>query len=75
LEAGADCVYPVAMWEEDALRAFLAEIDAPVNVSMVPQLQSVDDLAALGVARVSWAIFLYEAAMAGFRQQLASLRD
>jgi 2-methylisocitrate lyase-like PEP mutase family enzyme len=75
LEAGADCIYPVAMWEEDALRAFLAEIDAPVNVSMVPQLQSVDDLAALGVARVSWAIFLYEAAMAGFRQQLASLRD
>jgi 2-methylisocitrate lyase-like PEP mutase family enzyme len=74
LEAGADCVYPVAMWEQDALRAFMSEIDAPVNVSMVPQLQSVAELAALGVARLSWAIFLYEGAMAYFRDQLTSLR-
>jgi 2-methylisocitrate lyase-like PEP mutase family enzyme len=52
----------------------MAAIDAPVNVSMVPQLTSLDELAALGVARVSWAIFLYEEAMAHFAEQLASLR-
>jgi 2-methylisocitrate lyase-like PEP mutase family enzyme len=74
LDAGADCVYPVAMWESDALQAFMAAIDAPVNVSMVPQLQSIDELAALGAARLSWAIFLYEDAMAHFNAQLASLR-
>jgi 2-methylisocitrate lyase-like PEP mutase family enzyme len=74
LAAGADCVYPIAMWEDDALRGYMAEIDAPVNVSVVPQLQSVDDLAALGVARLSWAIYLFEDAMAHFRETLASLR-
>src|SRR6187200_3007770 len=26
LEAGVDCVYPIALWEPDALRAFTAEV-------------------------------------------------
>jgi 2-methylisocitrate lyase-like PEP mutase family enzyme len=32
-------------------------------------------LAALGVARVSWATFLYREAMARFADQLASLQE
>ncbi len=36
LEAGADCVYPIALWEPDALRQFMADIDGPVNVTRVP---------------------------------------
>ena len=60
LEAGADCVYPVALWEPNALSQFMAEVDGPVNVSAVPELASLDEVAELGVARVSWAIFLFE---------------
>lgn len=63
------------MWQSDALRAFMTAIEAPVNVSKVPEMDSLDELIALGVARVSWAIFLYEGAMAHFAEQLASLRD
>ncbi len=74
LAAGADCVYPVALWEPNALRQFLAEVDGPVNVSAVPELESLDEIAALGVARVSWAIFLFEGAMARFQEELATLR-
>jgi 2-methylisocitrate lyase-like PEP mutase family enzyme len=74
LEVGADCVYPIALWEPGALTRFMAGVDAPVNVSWVPQLSSLDEVTALGVARVSWAIFLFEEAMAQFRQKLASLR-
>jgi len=74
VKAGADCVYPIALWEPQALKEFMAGVDAPVNVSRVPQMTSLTDVAALGVARVSWAIFLFEAAMAHFRTQLASLR-
>jgi 2-methylisocitrate lyase-like PEP mutase family enzyme len=74
LDAGADCVYPIALWEPDALRAFMAEIDAPVNISKVPEMDSLDEVTALGVARVSWAIFLYEEAMGHFAEQLVSLR-
>src|SRR5690349_16876741 len=29
LEAGADCVYPIALWEVDALREFAADVSAP----------------------------------------------
>jgi 2-methylisocitrate lyase-like PEP mutase family enzyme len=74
LEAGADCVYPIALWEPDALAEFMAGVVAPVNVTRVPQLSSLEEVAALGVARVSWAIFLFVGAMAHFGEQLASLR-
>jgi len=75
LDAGADCVYPIALWEPDALNLFMSEVEAPVNISRVPQLQSLQEVAALGVARVSWAVFLFLDAMTHFGEQLASLRD
>ena len=75
LEAGADCVYPIALWETDALRLFTSEVRGPVNVTRLPQTPSLAELAALGVARVSWATLLHREAMARFEEQLASLRD
>jgi 2-methylisocitrate lyase-like PEP mutase family enzyme len=74
LEAGADCVYPIALWEPDVLRRFSSEVGAPVNVMRLPQTQSLAELAALGVARVSWATLLYRDAMARFEEQLAALQ-
>jgi len=74
LEAGADCVYPIALWEADALRRFTSEFRGPVNVTRLPQAPSLADLAAMGVARVSWATLLYREAMARFEGQLASLQ-
>jgi 2-methylisocitrate lyase-like PEP mutase family enzyme len=73
-EAGVDCVYPIALWEPDALRGFISEVGVPVNVARVPQAPSLAELAALGVARVSWGPFLYRDAMARFIDQLASLQ-
>ena len=37
LEAGADCVYPIALWEPDALGRFMSEVAGPVNVAWVPE--------------------------------------
>jgi 2-methylisocitrate lyase-like PEP mutase family enzyme len=74
-EAGVDVVYPIALWEPDALRRFMAEVSGPVNVIRLPQTASLAELAALGVARVSWATLLYRDAMARFEEQLASLQD
>jgi 2-methylisocitrate lyase-like PEP mutase family enzyme len=68
-------VYPIALCERDALTQFMSAIHAPVNVSRMPQLPSLEDVSALGVARVSWAIGLFEQAMANFREQLASIRS
>jgi 2-methylisocitrate lyase-like PEP mutase family enzyme len=41
----------------------------------VPQTPSLAELAAIGVARVSWATLLYRDAMARFADQLASLQE
>ncbi len=75
LEAGVDCVFPIVLWETDALRRFTSEARGPVNVVRLPQTPSVAELAALGVARVSWGILLFGAAMGRFEEQLASLRE
>jgi 2-methylisocitrate lyase-like PEP mutase family enzyme len=75
LDAGVDCVYPITLWETDALRAFMSEVRGPVNVVRLPQAPSLAELAALGVARVSWGHLLYRDAMARFEDQLASLQE
>src|SRR5436190_7945331 len=75
LEAGVDCVYPITLCESDALRGFMSGVSGPVNVVRLPQAPSLAELAALGVARVSWGILLHGDAMARFEEQLASLRD
>jgi len=75
LEAGVDCVYPITLWETDALRRFTSEIRGPVNVVRLPQAPSLAELAAMGVARVSWGHLLYRGAMARFDDQLASLQE
>ena len=75
LDAGADCVYPIALWEADALREFASHVSGWINVMRLPQAPSLAELAALGVARVSWATLLYRDAIARFADQLASLRD
>jgi 2-methylisocitrate lyase-like PEP mutase family enzyme len=73
LEAGVDCVYPIVLWEADALRRFVTECRGPVNVVRMPPAPSIAELAELGVARVSWGHFLYLDAVARFEERLGSL--
>jgi 2-methylisocitrate lyase-like PEP mutase family enzyme len=75
LEAGVDCVYPICLWEMNALRRFMAEVSGPVNIAREPQAPSIAELSALGVARVSWGPLLQWDAIARFQEQLTSLRD
>ena len=75
LEAGVDCVYPIVLWETDALGSFISDVHGAVNVVRLPQAASLAELAALGVARVSWGPILYRETMAYFADRLASLRE
>ena len=75
LDAGVDCVYPICLWEPDALRRFMSEVRGPVNVARMPEGPPVAELAALGVARVSWGPFLHWDTMARFKDQLATLEE
>jgi 2-methylisocitrate lyase-like PEP mutase family enzyme len=71
-EAGADCVFPIGLWEPDALRAFTAQANAPVNAFALPHAPS---LAELGVARVSYATLLHREAIKPFGDALGSLAE
>ena len=73
LEAGADCVYPIGLWEPDALRAFVADAGGPVNALAFPKAPPPAELAALGVARVSWGGLLHHATIDQLEQTLASI--
>ena len=75
LEAGVDCVFPITLWETDALRHFISDVRGAVNVVRLPQAPSLAELAELGVARVSWGILLHGEAMGRFEERLASLQD
>jgi 2-methylisocitrate lyase-like PEP mutase family enzyme len=75
LAAGADCVYPIALWQPEAVERFMAEVEGPVNLSYLPESPPLAELSSTGVARVSWAIFLYEEAMAQFHARLTMLRS
>jgi 2-methylisocitrate lyase-like PEP mutase family enzyme len=75
LEAGVECVYPIALWEPEALRRFTSQVGGAVNVARLPQAPSLAEMAELGVARVSWGPFLFRDAMARFEGQLALLRE
>jgi 2-methylisocitrate lyase-like PEP mutase family enzyme len=57
LEAGADCVFPILAPDPASL---VAGIDGPVNVLCVPGSPSLADLAAAGVARVSFGHFIHQ---------------
>jgi 2-methylisocitrate lyase-like PEP mutase family enzyme len=62
----------------DATGAAVAPADAceaSPNTLRAQQTPSLAELAALGVARVSWGPYLYRYAMARFEDQLASLRE
>jgi 2-methylisocitrate lyase-like PEP mutase family enzyme len=75
LEAGVDCVYPIALSEAHALGIFMSEVSGAVNVLRLPGAPSLAELAALGVARVSWGPRLFRETMARFEDRLASLRE
>lgn len=55
LDAGADCVYPIAVHRSDDVAALVAEIPGPVNILARRGGLSIATLTALGVRRISLA--------------------
>lgn len=70
-EAGADCVYPIGLAEPDAIRELAAE--GPVNVLFRPGVPAPAELAALGVARISFGSGPHRAVMAYFGALVAEV--
>ena len=72
-EAGADCVFPIFLWEPDPLESFISDAPGPVNVLQIPPAPSHAELAELGVARISYGGLLHHDAMDQFGRLLESL--
>jgi 2-methylisocitrate lyase-like PEP mutase family enzyme len=53
LEAGAACVYPITVSDEETARALVAGTPGPVNLMARPEAADVVRLASFGVARIS----------------------
>lgn len=62
LAAGADCVYPIGLYDLAAIRE-LAQV-GPINVLFTPAAPSLTELAEAGVARISFGSGLHTAAQA-----------
>lgn len=60
LEAGADCVYPIAVSDPGQIATLVDAMPGPVNVLARPGGLRLDELAALGVARISLGSGLYQ---------------
>jgi 2-methylisocitrate lyase-like PEP mutase family enzyme len=68
--AGADCVFPILAAEPEHIRALVGGVDAPINIMCRPGAPAPAELAALGVARVSFGSGLRSALQAHHRQLL-----
>ena len=68
-EAGADCLYPAGIGgREEIAPAVKAVVPKPVNVLVGSDFTTVDELAKLGVRRISVGGALARAAWGGFLQ-------
>lgn len=74
VEAGADGVFVPGASDPDVLRELADKIAVPLNVLPVPG-RTLDDLAALGVRRVSTGSLPYRAAMHAAVEAVAAVRD
>lgn len=73
--AGADVLYAPAITSADEIRRVVEAVERPVNVLALPGVPSVDELAALGVARVSVGSGFALAAYGGLVRAAQELRD
>jgi len=71
--AGADCVYPIFLAEEAAIRPFVEAAGVPVNILALPDAPSRARLAELGVARISYGVLVYQRSMQALAEILAAV--
>ena len=74
LEAGADCVYPIVLGDEEGIRTVVGAVDAPVNILARKGAPTVERLAELGVRRVSWGGGVFRQTMAAAAELIAAIR-
>jgi 2-methylisocitrate lyase-like PEP mutase family enzyme len=78
LDAGADCIFVPGIYKLDEIERLTGELAAPVNVLAAPGVPSLLELAAAGVARVSFGpgpLGVASAALAAAAERLLARGD
>lgn len=73
LNAGADCIYPIRLSDEAMIGEFVSKLQAPVNIMMSSDTPSIQRLAELGVARISFAGSLMRKTYATLHEEVAAI--
>jgi len=74
-EAGADCVFPVGPGDGETVQRLRSGISGPLNIIAAPGAASLQELAAMGVNRVSFGPFIFRACLRRFTDITEALRD
>jgi len=72
LEAGADCVFPLAIADPATVERLVTDLGEPVNVGLPPGV-AVSEMAAAGASRISFGPQLQRRAMADLQQRAREL--
>lgn len=72
-EAGADCVYPIALVDRERIAQFVSAMPGPVNVQARRDTPDLNELAQMGVRRVSLASGLFNLTYDYLRSSLGNL--
>jgi 2-methylisocitrate lyase-like PEP mutase family enzyme len=75
LAAGADCFYPIGLYDRDTIGRLVKALAAPININVRAGLPSVAELEALGVARASTASQIALMAATTTRQIAEELKE
>ncbi len=73
-EAGADCLYAPGLKDIESIARVVREVDLPVNANLTGTGLSVDELAAVGVRRVSVGAALAKVSYAGVDAMVERLK-
>ena len=75
LEAGADCIYLIALGDVETLQQIQAEIDAPINVYASASTASMAELEAIGISRLSLGPGFLKASLTAMKKVALELKN
>lgn len=52
-KAGADCIFPIAIRQEEHIKKIVEQLQMPINILTIPGIPTIQILKEIGVARVS----------------------
>lgn len=73
--AGADCFFPIAIYNEDDIKKIIEQLQMPVNIIVIPGIPELNILNEMGVARISLGPSLLKIAIKAMKDLATKLQN